>query len=445
MEGVIRGRWWEIYHDPALNALEEQVSISNQNVLMAEAQFREAKAAIKVARSALFPTLTAAPSASFTRGSTTLGAGQVGGTGTVSGGGPRGGAVVQNYTLPFDLSWELDVWGGIRRSVNAATNTAQASEALLENARLSFQATLAEDYFSLHGLDARKKLLEESVKLFEQFLDLTKFRFQGGVASDADVALAETQLETTRAQLIDVGVQRAQFEHAIAVLTGKPPAELTIPEAPWTTPPPSVPVGLPSQLLERRPDIAAAERQVAAANEQIGVAKAAYYPVLTLTGSTGLQSSSLADLFTWPSRFWSLGSQLAGTLLDFGKRRGTVLETEAAYDAAVAAYRQTVLTAFQQVEDNLSALRILEQESGAIDAAINAAARSLDITTTQYRGGTADYLQVLTSQTTLLTNQESAIGVLTSRMVASALLVEALGGGWDASQLPSPKDLRSSK
>jgi NodT family efflux transporter outer membrane factor (OMF) lipoprotein len=327
--------------------------------------------------------------------------------------------------------------------VSAATNTAQATAAQLENARLSYQSELARDYFSLHGLDSRKRLLEASVKLYTDYVDLTKFRLQKGVASQGDVALAQTQLESTRAQLIDVGVGRSQFEHAIAILTGKPPAELTIPEAPWTTPPPAVPLGLPSQLLERRPDIAMAERQVAAANEQIGVAKAAYYPNLALAASGGFEGSSLAHWFTWPARFWSLGPQLAETVLDFGKRRGTLQETEAAYDAALAGYRQTVLTAFQQVEDNLASLRILEEEAGADDKAVQAAAQSLEITTEQYRNGTADYLQVITAQTALLSAQASSISILTNRMVANVSLVEALGGGWDASQLPSPQQLRS--
>jgi NodT family efflux transporter outer membrane factor (OMF) lipoprotein len=390
-----------------------------------------------VERSNLFPTLGAAPSASFS------GNGAVSNGGAVSGAGGSAGGVRQFYSSPLDLTWQLDLWGGIRRTVSAATNTAQATAAQLENARLSYQAELAQNYFSLHGLDSRKRLLEASVKLYTDYVDLTKFRFQNGVASEGDVALAQTQLESTRAQLIDVGVQRSQFEHAIAILTGKPPAELTIPEGPWTTPPPPVPVGIPSQLLQRRPDIAMAERQVAAANEQIGVAKAAYFPNLTLAATGGLESSSLAQWFTWPGRFWSLGPQLAQTILDFGKRRGTLQRSEAAYDAAVAAYRQTVLTAFQQVEDNLAALRILEEESATEDKAVKAAAQSLEITTEQYRNGTADYLQVITAQTALLSAQAASIGILTNRMVANVLLVEALGGGWDASELPSPQQLRS--
>jgi NodT family efflux transporter outer membrane factor (OMF) lipoprotein len=435
MEEVVKGRWWEIYHDPALNALEERVAISNQNVLMAEAQFREAKAAIKVARSALFPQVTLNPSVTFANGG---GGGIAGSNGTVINGGSSGGGghINQIYTIPLDFSWEADVWGAVRRSVRAAKDTAQASAATLENARLSFQASLAEDYFSMHGLDAQRKLLAESVGLNEEFLKLTWGRYHAGIASEADIALQQTQLDTTQAQFISVGVQRAVFEHAIAVLTGRPPAELTIPEVAWSTPPPSVPVGLPSQLLERRPDIAAAERTMAAANEQIGIAKAAYYPTVTLAGTAGAVASRLGQLFASPTLFWSLGPQLAETLLDFGRRRGVLDEARAAYDAQVASYRQTVLTAFQQVEDNLAGLRILQEQQAAQDKAVASARNSLQLTTAQYNQGLADSLQVITVQLTLLTNQIAAVEVLTSRMVDSVLLVEALGGGWNVTELP---------
>ena len=434
MADVVKGKWWEIYHDPALNWLEERVAISNQNVLMAEAQFREAKAAIKVARSALFPTVTTTPSATFSNG----GGGISGSNGTVltGGGGGGGGHISQIYTIPLNFSWEADVWGAIRRSVRAAKDTAQASAADLENARLSFQAALAEDYFSMHGLDSQTKLLQSSVKLYEDFLNLTWERYHAGIASAADIALQQTTLDSTRAQLIGVGVQRAAFEHAIAVLTGRPPAELTIAEVAWTTPPPTVPVGLPSQLLERRPDIAAAERAVAAANEQIGIAKAAYYPTVTLGSTAGIVANMIGKLFTAPTFFWSVGPSLAETLLDFGRRRGTLEETQAAYDAQVASYRQTVLTAFQQVEDNLAGLRILQEQQTAQDLAVAAARNSLELTTAQYNQGLADYLQVITAQVTLLTDQITAVQILTSRMVDNVLLVEALGGGWNVSELP---------
>ena len=305
-----------------------------------------------------------------------------------------------------------------------------------------YQAELATDYFQIEGLDATRKLLDTTVKSYERYVQLTQDRFDGGVASMGDVALAQTQLETARAQLVDLGVQRAQFEHAIAVLIGKPPSDLSIPDAPTLAPPPASLVGIPSTLLERRPDIAAGERQVAAANEQIGIAKAALYPSLTFGASAGLQSTAIADLFTWPSRFWSLGPQLAATLFDAGRRRAQVKVTEAVYDATVANYRQTVLTAFQEVEDSLAQLRILAQEAEIVDRAVKSAQQSLQISTDQYRGGLTNYLQVITAQTSTLQNQRTAVEVLTRRMVASVSLIQALGGGWDASQLPSSPELR---
>jgi NodT family efflux transporter outer membrane factor (OMF) lipoprotein len=422
-DGALRGKWWKVYNDPGLDALEDQVSISNQNVLAADAQFRAAQAAVRIARSGQFPTVTAAPSAAGS------------GTGAASG-------VQRFYTIPIDAAYQIDVWGSIRRGVAANSAIAQASAAELENARLLYQAELAADYFQIEGLDAARQLLDTTVKSYERFVQLTQDRYDGGVASMGDVALAQTQLETARAQLVDLGVQRAQFEHAIAVLTGKPPSDLSIPAAPNQSPPPASSIGIPSTLLERRPDVAAAERQVAAANEQIGIAKAALYPSLAFSASAGLQTTVIGDLLTWPSRFWSVGPQLAATLFDAGKRRAQVKVTQAAYDATVANYRQTVLTALQQVEDSLAQLRILSQEAEIVDRAVKAAQQSLDISTEQYRGGTANYLQVITSQTSLLQNQRTAVDILTRRMAASVSLIQALGGGWDASQLPSSRDLK---
>ena len=418
-DGVLRGKWWTVYNDPRLDAFEDQVSISNQNVLAAEAQFRAAQAAVRVARGGLFPSVTAAPSASVSQ------------TGTPS-------SVRRLYTIPVDLAWQIDVWGSIRRGVAANSALAQASAAQLENARLLYQAELAADYFQIQGLDALRQLLDATVKSYERYVQLTQNRFDGGVASQGDVALAQTQLETARVQLTDLGIQRAQFEHAIAVLTGKPPSDLSIPAAPDQAPPPVSLAGIPSTLLERRPDIAAAERQVAAANEQIGIAKAALYPSLALSAGAGSQTTLIGDVLTWPSRFWSVGPQLAQTLFDAGKRRAQVKVTEAAYDATVADYRQTVLTAFQQVEDSLAQLRILSEEGAIADRAVKSAQQSLDISTEQYRGGIANYLQVITAQTSLLQNQRSAVDILARRMAASVSLIQALGGGWDASQLPRP-------
>ena len=432
-EGAKRGKWWEIYNDPELNALEEQVSISNQNLKMAEAQFREAKFAVRIARSNLFPTVSVTPTIVTSRSSShvSFSAGQQ-----------------TTYDLPTSVSWEADTWGSVRRSILASAEAAQASDALLENARLSYQAELAEDYFELRGADGEKDLLETTVKSYQDYLKLTQDRFNSGVASGSDVAQAQTQLEAARAQLIDYDVARAQYEHAIAVLTGKPPAELSVTRSPIAITPPPVPVGLPSDLLERRPDIAAAERQMAQANEQIGIAKAAFYPAIGLTTNTspiGLESTSFLKWISWPSRFWSVGPGLAETIYDAGRRRATLNQSLAAYDATVASYRQMVLTAFQQVEDNLAALRILENEAKAEDLAVKAAQNSLDISTYQYKAGTVNYLTVITEQAILLQDQVQAVSILTRRLGASVLLIEALGGGWDASTLPTVHEVARGK
>ncbi len=433
-DAVNRGKWWEIYNDSQLNGLEEQVSISNQNVLMAEAQFREAKAAVRIARSGLFPTVSGSLSLDDSRIP-----GKLSGAAAASNASSSSTQSVQGvlYSLSADASYTADLWGSIRRGVTAAAATAQASAAQLESAKLTYQAELASDYFQLHGLDGDASLLENTAKSYQEYLVLTQNRYAGGIASLGDVAQAQTQLETTRAQLVDLGVQRTQFEHAIAILIGKPPAEFSIPPATLKIPPPPVPVGVPSQLLERRPDIAVSERQVAAANEQIGIAKAAYYPTLTLSATGGFESASFLSWLTWPSRFWSVGPQLAETLFDAGKRHAQVNQAEAAYDATVANYRQTVLTAFQQVEDNLSALRVLADEADVTDRAVKAAEQSLTISRDQYIGGIVAYLQVITAQTAALQEEKSAVDLLTRRMTASVTLVQALGGGWDASQLPT--------
>jgi len=421
-----KGKWWEIYNDPALNALEEQVNINNQNVLVAEANYREAKAAVSVARAGLFPTATASPSIGESHSATTGGA----------------SSTHSSFSFPLAVSWEPDLWGNIRRGVTAAAATAQATFADLENAKLLYQSDLASDYFQLHGTDGDVDLLNRTAASYEEYLTLTKNRFAGGVASDLDVAQAESQLYGTQSQLIELGVTRAQLEHAIAILAGKTPMEVTIPPALLTAPPPPVPIGLPSELLERRPDIASAERRVHAANEQIGIAMAAFYPTLTLSASGGFQSTSIAKWFSAPSRFWSVGPALAETLFEGGRRKALVAEEQAAYDSTVASYRQTVLTAFQQVEDQLAALRILEQESAKVDDTVKAANRALTVSTAQYKAGTTDYLTVITAQATLLNAQRTSIDLLTRRLTASVSLVEALGGGWNATQLPSQADVK---
>ena len=439
-EGILRGRWWEIYNDPHLNDLVSKVELSNQNVIAAMAQYREAVDQVQIARAALFPTVTASPSAVVTRGSSLSSRGQLisGSSGGTTGTTGRSGSEVNvNYAMPFDISYQADVWGNIRRSVTATRDLAQASAADLENAKLTFQAQLAQMYFQLHGLDADADLLRRNVTIFEQSLQLTEERFNAGIASGADVAQAKTQLETTRAQLLDVGVGRAQFEHAIAVLIGETPAMVSIPEEILNRPPPQIPLGLPSTLIERRPDVAATERAIAAANEQIGISKAAFFPMLTLGGTGGFVSTSLARLFTVPSLFWSVGPQLAATLFDGGLRKGQLRLSKDAYDESVATYRQTVLTAFQQVEDQLSSLRILEQEQSVQAEARTAAQEAVDIAMAQYRAGTADYLAVIVLQAALLQAERQEIDILTRRLTASVLLIEALGGGWDTSQLPS--------
>jgi NodT family efflux transporter outer membrane factor (OMF) lipoprotein len=430
-DSVARGKWWEIFGDPELNALEEQIDVNNQNIAQDEANFRGARAAVRVARSALFPQLTTAPVVTGIQSSANSSAASTGFK-------PSAFATAQ---IPFDGSWDADIWGRIRRNIEANIETAQASASDLETMRLSLQSELALDWFQLHGLDAQKKLLDDTVAAYQKALDLTNNRYNQGVASQIDVVQARTQLEQTRAQSTDTMVQRNAYEHAIAIITGKPPSALTIPFKVMSTPPPPVPVGVPSQLLERRPDVAANERRVAAANAQIGVAQAAFYPDITLSAAGGLEGTSIVNLFTWPSRFWSLGSTASYTLLDFGKRQGTLEQAQAAYDAAVAAYRQSVLTAFQNVEDNLSTLRVLEEEAKQQSAAVTAARRSLELAINQYQGGITNYLQVITAQAISLQNEETAVQLLTRRMVACVSLIQAIGGDFNVSGLPTPQQI----
>ena len=430
-DAALKGKWWEIYNDPELNALEEQVNISNQNVLAAEAQYRAARAQVQIARSALYPTVTVGPTVSVAQGTGGVSANQV----------AAAGGTHTNYQVPFDVSYQVDLWGAIRRNVRANAETAQATEAQLENAKLTYQADLAQDYFQLRGVDGDIALLESTVESYTGFLKLTKARHDSGIASGADVAQAETQLGSAKEQMIDFGVARAQYEHAIAILIGKPPSELSLEKRTLKGEPPEVPVALPSTLLERRPDIAISERQMASLNEQIGIADAAFYPSLTLSADAGLASSSFVNLFTWAGRFWTVGALPSQTLYDAGKRRAQVDVAKANFDNAMANYRETILTAFQQVEDQLSALRILERETGATTETVASAQLALDIATAQYKAGTATYLQVETQQTALFSEQEALVNLLTRRMVSSVLLVEALGGGWDTSQLPVVSEL----
>jgi len=441
LDQIPRGNWWEIFGDPQLNALEEQVSEANQNVKVAEARFRQARALIGFFRAGLFPLVTAGASALSVRRSTLSPFSSSGAsTGTPSSGGSSGGsssgASTGESLLTGDVSYENDLWGRIRRSVTSAREEAQATAADLETARLSIQAELAFDYFELRSADAQQQLLNDTVKAFDEALQLTIRRFEGGAAPKSDVAQAQTQLETTQVQATDIAVQRAAFEHAIATLIGKPPADFSLPPAPLDLQPPDIPAGLPSELLERRPDIAAAERRVAEANEQIGIAKAAYFPTVTLNALLGFESSSLRNFGGWQSFLWAVGSSVAQTIFDGGRRRATSEAALANYDATVASYRQATLDAFQQVEDNLAALRILEQETQQQARAVVSAQESLQLFTNRYKGGVDTYLQVITAQTAALANERNQVDIQRRRMDASVLLVKALGGGWNVADLP---------
>jgi NodT family efflux transporter outer membrane factor (OMF) lipoprotein len=419
------GNWWTVFQDPQLDALELQVNVSNQNLKSAEAQFQQARAALRYNRADYYPTVTAGPSATRTR---------------VSANAPTGsllrGVTYNDFVFPFDVSYQADVWGRVRKTVESSREQAQASAADLATVNLSMHADLAVDYFQARSLDAQEQLLNTTVTQYEQALELNESRFQGGIASEVEVEQAKTILQTTRAQAIDVGVARAQFEHAVAILIGKPPAEFSLPPLPLTAPPPHIPVGVPSLLLERRPDIAAAERLVASANAQIGVAKSAYYPAISLGASGGFESSSITTLLNGPSGLWSFGLSAVGTVFDVGRRRALTDQARAAYDSQVANYRQTVLNGFQQVEDNLAAVRILENEAQVQDQAVVAAQRSLDLSITRYKGGVTSYLEVITAQNAALTDEVTAVNILGRRMANTVLLIQALGGGWDRSSLP---------
>ena len=420
------GSWWTIFQDPQLNALEDQVNVSNQNLKAAEAQFRQARATLRYYRADYYPTVTSGPSATRER---------------ISSRRPPAtsifdGITYNDFVLPFSVSYQADVWGRVRKNVESYREQAQASAADLATVNLSMHADLAVDYFQARSLDAEEQLLNSTVKEYGQALELNENRFAGGIASEVEVEQARTQLETTRAQEIDVGVLRAQYEHAVAILIGKPPAEFSLPPLPLTAPPPHVPISVPSELLERRPDIAAAERLVASANAQIGVAKSAYYPVISLGGSGGFESSAITTLLNGPSGLWSVGLSAVGTVFDVGRRRALNDQARAAYDYQVAAYRESVLSGFQQVEDNLAAVRILENEAKVQNEAVVAAQRSLDLSVTRYKGGVTSYLEVITAQSAALADEVTAVNILGRRMANTVLLIQALGGGWDRPSLP---------
>jgi len=428
-DAQLKGEWWTMFNDPQLNELETQIEPANQTLKQAEANFQASRAAIRFFRASQAPTVGVAPSLGAVRDSENQ---------------PyfnkaNGNNGVGNFSLPFDLNYEIDLWGRIRRTVTQAREQAQASAADLETARLSLHAELAVDYFNLRSADAQRKLLDETVTAFQNALQLTEDRYNGGAAPLSDVTQARTQLQTAQVQATDVDIQRADFEHAIAVLVGKPPASFSLPRTPVTVAAPlipEIPGALPSQLLERRPDIASEERRMAAANEQIGIAETAFYPTVSLSAVAGFTGTSMVNWFTWPSRFFAVGTTISQTLYDHGRRQANSDIAVAQYDSTVASYRQTTLDAFQQVEDNLNALHGLEIEADQQRAATASAQQSLDLFNTRYEGGVDTYLQVIVSQTALLVNERNDIDITRRRLEASVLLIKALGGGWNASQLP---------
>jgi NodT family efflux transporter outer membrane factor (OMF) lipoprotein len=424
-EQQLGGNWWEIFQDPKLDALEGQINVSNQNLKAAVAQYQESRAALRYVRADYYPTVAVSPSATRQEYSSNRP--------------PQStfdGLTFNDFVLPVNFSYQANVWGRVSRNVEANREQAQASAADLAVVNLSLHATLAVDYFAARTLDTEQKLLQDTVTQYEQAFQLNEDRYQGGLGSEVEVEQAKTILQTTRAQLVDVGVARAQYEHAVAVLVGKAPAEFTLPPLPLTTPPPPIPVGIPSELLERRPDIAAAERRVAAANAQIGLAETAYYPLVNIVGSGGFESGSITTLLQGPGAMWTIGASVAQTLFDGGRRRAVTDQAKASYDSSVAYYRQTVLTGFQQVEDNLAALRILEQEAGVQASAVEAAQRSLDLSNARYEGGVTSYLEVITAQNADLSDELTSVNILGRRMASAVLLIEAIGGGWDRGSLP---------
>jgi NodT family efflux transporter outer membrane factor (OMF) lipoprotein len=416
-DAVLKGDWWESFADPQLNALEGQVAVSNQTLKSAEAQLLAARAAVRVARAAFGPQVSTTPTIAFARQSASRAFSSFHDT-------------YPDFLVPVDVSYEADVWGRIRQTVNVSQANAQAVAADVESASLSLHAELASDYFSLRGLDRERELLDNTVTAYQRALELTTNRYRGGIASAADVALAQTQLETTRSEAVDVGVERASLEHAIAVLTGRPAAAFSLDASPLDAMPPQIPPLVPSQMLERRPDIAAAERRVAEADAQVGLAKTAFYPVLSLSGSVGFEASSFGSWLAAASNFWAIGPSLAYTVFDSGRRRASTTQAHAEYAQATADYRETVLSAFREVEDQLSALRILEEEATIQEGAVSAAQRSLELSTNRYRGGVVTYLEVIAAQSAALSNERTAVGILVRRMNATVALIKAIGGTW---------------
>jgi NodT family efflux transporter outer membrane factor (OMF) lipoprotein len=431
-DDILKEAWWELFGDPQMNALEEQVIIANPNVWVAEAQFRQARALVQSARAAYFPKLTVGASATRSAASNNLNTGQ-------------NGVSLSDFLLPIDLSWEVDLWGRIRRTVEASQASAQASAADLAGVLLSAQAELAQDYLQLRTLDAQQRLLDSTVDYYRKTLELTNNRYNSGVAARSDVLQAETQLKSTQAQAIDLGLQRAQMEHAMATLIGKPASEFSRPAVSAIPALPAIPVAVPSELLEQRPDIAGAERRMAMANAQIGAAQAAFYPTVQIGASAGLEASSIDQWLSWPSRFWSVGPSISQTVFDGGLRKAQSDQSLAAYDATVASYRQTVLTAFQEVEDHLAALRILGEEIRVQTEAVKAARQTATVTVNQYKAGTVSYINVIVAQIVELANEKILLDIRSRQLAASVLLIKALGGGWKSVDLPSVNTFSSRK
>ena len=418
-----KGSWWAVFGDPQLDELMQRVDVSNQTIREAEARVRQSRALTDQARAGYFPTVAA--TGSVTRSKSP----------SLSNQPNFASGAVDNFALGVNASWELDLWGRVRRSVEQGEANFQASEAQLEAARLSSRAALAQNYFALRVADQAQRVLEETVQGYQRTLELTNNRYKAGVVARVDVVQAEVQLKSAQANLIDIGVERAQLEHALAIVLGVPPSQFSLAASTAEIKMPAIPVAMPAELLERRPDIAAAERAMAAANAQIGIARSAYYPSLTLTGGTGFRTTDIANLLSAPSRFWSLGASAAQAIFDGGARSAVTEQARANYDAQVAAYRQSVLTGFQEVEDNLAALRILEQESVMQDDVVQSARHALELTENQYRAGVVGYLNVIAAQQVLFNNQRAALGVLARRLTASVGLIRALGGGWTSAAL----------
>jgi NodT family efflux transporter outer membrane factor (OMF) lipoprotein len=437
-DAKLRGKWWEIFNDPELNTLEEQLDINNQNIKQFFENFMEARAIVREARSQYFPTLSVAPSFTRSRTSGNLNTAPVNTSGTGTAAKQLQSTV---YSLPLEASWEPDLFGKVRNTVRQAQYAAQVSAADLENERLTEQASLAEFVFQIRGQDQLQKIFDDTVEADQAAYDLTRALYEAGIDDKISVVEAEATLRSAQAGATNVGIARAQFEHAIALLLGKAASDFSIPAKPMTVAPPPIPVGMPSELLERRPDIAAAERTMAEANAAVGIAYAAYYPNLTLTAAGGFESSAFHNWLSWPSRFWSVGASIPETIFDAGLRRATVQQYVATYNADLTGYRQTVLTAFQQVEDGLAEVRILSKEIQQEQQAVNSAQTDLKLEQARYDTGVDPYLDVLIAQTTLLADQQILTSLQVQQMTSAVALVEALGGGWDRSQLPSPRQV----